>query len=358
MLNNLKKWPWQLFIAFLISALGHVILFFTLEKWEIAPSFDIQKNPIVIEARLVPMQPVKPQQKVIEQRKETEKTNSLAKPKIESTETTIQQEQESPISKELIAEPEVHTPTPATPASEQLPIGPSINETNESISPTVDMNALPRQLLIRFTVNWGQDGIGVGKAEYAWMREEDGTYILQSTTESSGVINMLKSMKLIQTSAGEITPNGLRPNVFSLERTGKPNERALFDWNKNNVQLENGEKKENVSLPPGTQDIMSILFQFAFVPPSGNELQLPIVMGRKLETYRLTIVGEEEIHSPKLGNLRTLHLRRITEDEGSKFDVWLAQERHYLPVRILRTDKKDSRPIELIASEILVPEKN
>jgi hypothetical protein len=39
-----------------------------------------------------------------------------------------------------------------------------------------------------------------------------------------------------------------------------------------------------------------------------------------------------------LGALRTLHLARQMNSEG-RFEVWLAIDRHYLPVRMLRSDE-------------------
>jgi len=98
---------------------------------------------------------------------------------------------------------------------------------------------------------------------------------------------------------------------------------------------------------------MSVLFQFAFAPPNGNELALAVVTGRKLETYRFSIVGEETLHVP-LGDMPTLHVRRPKTDDDDGLDVWLAIERNYLPVRIIRADRKDNRPIELVAAEFLM----
>jgi hypothetical protein len=39
-----------------------------------------------------------------------------------------------------------------------------------------------------------------------------------------------------------------------------------------------------------------------------------------------------------LGKVNTLHLARLTEGDG-RFEVWLDIDRHYLPVRILRSEE-------------------
>jgi len=58
--------------------------------------------------------------------------------------------------------------------------------------------------------------------------------------------------------------------------------------------------------------------------------------GKKLREYAYEVRGEETLDTA-LGALRTLHLARRTDSDG-RFEVWLAIDRHYLPVRVLRVD--------------------
>ena len=105
------------------------------------------------------------------------------------------------------------------------------------------------------------------------------------------------------------------------------------------MELIDGDKKQTVQLPPNTWDASSFAWNFAFAPlgrqgPSG-------VRDRRPAPHRVpySIVGREKLATP-LGELDTVHVKKI-QDEGDKraFDVWLAIERHYLPVRIRATEK-------------------
>jgi hypothetical protein len=48
--------------------------------------------------------------------------------------------------------------------------------------------------------------------------------------------------------------------------------------------------------------------------------------------------------------LRALHLARAVNGDG-RFEIWLAVDRHYLPVRVLRSDDKGSE-MELVLLSI------
>jgi hypothetical protein len=57
-----------------------------------------------------------------------------------------------------------------------------------------------------------------------------------------------------------------------------------------------------------------------------------------VRSYRYQVVGEETLETG-LGALRTLHLIRTPASGDGRFEIWLAINRHYLPVRILRTEE-------------------
>lgn len=347
----MNNWRRPLIIAFLVSIVFHVMLIASFQM----RSPEADKTPLrILQARLVPMQPVAPIAESVTP------PAQIAQPKKPKRRPQARPAEPAP-AMDSAAPPAPETPPIAEEAQvEALPVPqqPAVAEppNEEATSAEAQTTLLPNQLLIRFTVNWGANGLGVGRAEYRWQR--DGTrYSLHSSTESTGIVELFKSMRLSQTSEGEITENGLRPDTFVMQRTAKPTQSAAFDWLEQSLKLTDGDQSQRFSLRPGTQDLLSVLFQFAFVPPSGDELELAVVTGRKLDTYRFSIVGKETLQL-QLGELQTLHVRRSTTDSDEGLDVWLAIDRHYLPVRILRIDRKDSRPVELVASELLVTEED
>ena len=58
--------------------------------------------------------------------------------------------------------------------------------------------------------------------------------------------------------------------------------------------------------------------------------------GKKPRDYTYEVRGEETLDTA-LGPLRTLHLARVTSGD-EHFEIWLAIDRHCLPVRVLRIE--------------------
>ena len=166
----------------------------------------------------------------------------------------------------------------------------------------------------------------------------DGHYRLNSVAQGTGIFAI--AGKYIQESDGDITEQGLRPANFSVERRGKK-DHAKFNWPESSVQFsgKSGEHTEPVS--PGTQDMLSLLFQLAFTPPLGEDLTVIVSNGRKLERYAFERAGEESI-SLEGGTFHTLKIHKRRQGDEDGMEVWLALEHHYLPVKIRVTDKKGS----------------
>ena len=307
----------------------------------------------ILEARLVPMQPAEPVVEALSTAPEAVKpTPAQRRPKPSRPSTRTEA---TPPPAEIPSEPVPPTTTEPL-LQEQAPVtAPPAAEAalEKALEKKPAGTSMPKRILIHFTVNWGVDGPGVGKAEYRWLRDGN-RYELQSITESTGVIALFTAQKLLQTSIGEITENGLQPEAFVIQRGTRRSDSALFDWTEKSLKLVDSENIQTVPLPAGTQDIMSVLFQFAFNPPSQGDIEFSVATGRKLETYRFTVVGEEDLRLAG-GRIRALHIRRPKTDTDDGMDVWLDRNRFHLPVKIRSEQRRDSRPIELVASEILVP---
>ena len=180
-------------------------------------------------------------------------------------------------------------------------------------------------------------GLVSGELMLSW-KFADGHYRLDSVAQGSGIFAI--AGKFIQASEGDIATTGLRPATFSLERRGKK-DIAAFNWADNSVRFtgKSGERTETVA--PGTQDMLSLLFQLAFVPPLGDDLTVIVTNGRKLERYAFERAGNEVI-SLEGGKFNTLKILKQRKGDEDGMEVWLALEHHYLPVKIRVTDKKGS----------------
>jgi hypothetical protein len=245
--------------------------------------------------------------------------------------------------------PEVRPHAAPSPAMEPEPVAPA-SDAVEPAPPAAEPPAMPQRVTTRFTLFKGLNGLRVGRAEQVWKLDGE-RYTISSVAEASGLFSLFASGKFVQESRGEITPTGLKPSNYQVERGQKADktDTAEFDWNAMTLTLASGGGKQTLKLPEGTQDMLSFMYQLAFAPPQGSVVKLPVTNGRKLDSYSYWVV-EETLETP-MGVLNTLHLGKHREEGEKDTEVWLAADYHYLPVKISQIDK-DGDGLVLLANEI------
>ncbi len=249
----------------------------------------------------------------------------------------------------IMSNAEPTEPLPLSTKPSEIPReAPAPSATNENIATVpppeivaappiaIDPNALPlpasgeAQYKLRM-------GLVSGELTLSW-KFADGHYRLDSIAQGSGIFAI--AGKYIQVSEGDIATSGLRPATFSVERRGRK-ESAAFNWSENSVRFSGKSGERTEAATPGTQDMLSLLFQLAFAPPLGSDLTVIVTNGRKLERYAFERAGEEMI-SLEGGKFNTLKILKQRKGDDDGMEVWLALEHHYLPVKIRVTDKKGS----------------
>jgi hypothetical protein len=193
---------------------------------------------------------------------------------------------------------------------------------------------LPERIELIFIVQSGEDGFVIGQSTYSgWVR--DGRYALTSVAEATGVTGLFVAGKIVQRSEGRVTARGLQPEQFSGEKGKRIQKPVRFDWARQRLALPSGE----VDLPAQAQDLLSFSFHLALVAEADHfDRILPVTNGKKLREYRFRLIGREMLNSGA-NRIDTVHLRGSREGDGS-LDVWLAPDRHWLPVRIRTLDDK------------------
>ena len=198
------------------------------------------------------------------------------------------------------------------------------------------LNTLPPRIDMRFQVRYG---IASGEQTLLWV--SDGThYTVTSVAAATGLAGVFYRGRFAQTSSGRVTPQGLQPEEFWDQR-GDRRSSARFDAASSRYTLTpaNGAPRHFDTAGQDPQDALSLFFQFALTaPPTETELGYTVFNGRKLRDYVYTVHGEAMLETG-LGSLRTLHLVRQRDGDG-RFEIWLAIDRHYLPVRVLSSDDK------------------
>ena len=223
-------------------------------------------------------------------------------------------------------EPPVETAPPAA----GLP-APSL----EPVAPAPARIGLPGKGRIRYTITRGEGGFVVGQAVHTW--EHDGlAYKLQSVTETTGLAALFKPARVVQSSQGEVTAEGLKPREFRHERVGGP-DTANFDWARGVVAYAGREDR----IVAGTQDMLSMYYQLVLLMPKGDAVDMPIATGRKLEKYHFEMVGEETVALPG-GERRATRLK--TRSGSDTIELWLGvgkdADTRGLPLKIRFIDRK------------------
>jgi hypothetical protein len=235
------------------------------------------------------------------------------------------------------------------PRAEQLALAPQS-------APEVPVSPLPRSGYIEYNVLYGSgDGLPVGRVVQSWKIEND-RYLLASDAETTGLIDFFRPQQLRYISEGRVTPRGLKPEEFFITRTrrGKTEAaRARFDWEHQQIHYGYPDDRKVAALVEGAQDLMSLVYHFALAPPQPGRFRIAVTSGRDFEVHEIEVLPEEIIETP-MGQLRTLPLRQIARPGKEHFDLWLAVQYNYLPVRLRHYDRKGEYSGEQVAVEIRV----
>jgi len=174
---------------------------------------------------------------------------------------------------------------------------------------------------------------------------KDGQYRIVSESHAIGLLALFAPHPVRVTSSGQLTGEGLTPQHFESRRgENDPRQiRAEFDWKEARLKVARSGKNETLPLPPGTQDQLSIMYQFMFLAPDRPQvLNLSRTNGRRLEQHRYTVRTGVEIETP-LGRMATVHLVKEHQPEEEGVEIWLAPQHRYLPMKLLILDDDGSR---------------
>lgn len=236
-------------------------------------------------------------------------------------------------------------PSDEEPAVESMPEEPSI---------TINPNAyqyVETTFDVRTDIEASVDSNAPGKAKIVYELLPNGEeYQLKSLMEAKGLAALVIP-DLLQTSQGFLSSTGLQPKHYLYQFGNNKNKTfsADFDWEQKQLNLHSEKGDHELALVDDTQDLLSFMYQFMFVPPLRN-MQLSITNGKKLGIYDYSFEGEETI-ATNMGNLLTIHLWRVGDKGDEKTELWLALDYQYVPVKIRKTEK-DGRVYEMLITSL------
>ena len=189
-----------------------------------------------------------------------------------------------------------------------------------------------------------QNGLPVAVVREAF--EKSGAqYRIVSESTPAGLLALFVRTRIKIHSRGAVTPAGLRPEQFDYGRLddASKNVSAAFDWRAQQLHLTFDGRNETIALPQDTQDRVSLMYQFMFLPAEKlGDLAFHMTNGKKIEPYRYHFAGTEIIDTP-LGKLNTLRLVKQREPGDNGVEVWLAPDRNFFPVRLLILENDGSK---------------
>jgi hypothetical protein len=219
--------------------------------------------------------------------------------------------------------PELAPPRPASPSPPALARG-------EGEGPPADPLAdLPREGEVDYQVTKGSGDWRTGRGTLHWVIDHD-HYRLDLTAKAEGLPGLIYWKAVHWSSEGRIAQDRLLPDYFS-----RGDEQGVrFDWAARTLTfLPSGFVRP---LPDGCQDALSVFFQFAVRAPAEDTLTFPVTNADKLDRYTFELTERSRLELA-IGSVDTLHISRLHALQENGFEVWLAEDRHFLPVQMRLT---------------------
>ena len=243
----------------------------------------------------------------------------------------------------------IDTP-PTESAAEAPPLAPPAPPVEPPIAPP-PVKTLPPRLELEYTLFLGTQGFMIGAATYRF--EHTGNeYRIATVAEARGIVALILRGRGKVESRGLITPTGLQPLEFAVERgSSDRREVAHFDWESGVATLH---EDKVVALEPSSFDPMTALWQAYFTPPETSQQTVTLVTTRRVLNYIVERDGTETITWAH-GDIETERWQVKSEDGRTHAYFWLAPHMHYVMVK-MRVSQTARGTVEALLDAIRVDE--
>jgi Protein of unknown function (DUF3108) len=197
-------------------------------------------------------------------------------------------------------------------------------------------HALPKNIQLEYEVSRNGKLFGQVKETFSQTGKQ---YRIKSVTKGYGIYSLMGERVL--TSIGEVTKSGLKPSHFELHQ-GKSAKKTLiadFLWAKSTLNMQVKGEIRTEKLAPGTQDLASYVYQFMFNVPIKEALNVTLTTGKRLNTYQYKVLAKGEAVAVGKSSYKTIHISNQASDGEDKKELWLLQDKYYLPARYKLTDE-------------------
>jgi hypothetical protein len=214
------------------------------------------------------------------------------------------------------------------------------NELNETSQSGEKKENQYKKVVIDYDVRRSLDGSPVGAARTIYFLGENNQYSIKNEVEAKGFVSLFYWNKLVQTSDGMVTPEGLKPKNYHYQFGSKIDNFAVFDWESKKIIITMSGKTSEFDMLEGSQDMLSFMYQFMFEPPL-TKMKIYITNGKNYKPYDYSYIGEEVIET-EADKILTMHIAKFNYNNEERIDLWLAKDYRYIPVKIRKTEKDGS----------------
>jgi hypothetical protein len=343
-----------LMLAIFISTILHVLIF---NKFEVFPSFHLNHDQQLIEATLI----TKTAKSVDAPKPEVKEKQIVAKARPKKTEVKpvepeLAEHEFAPALPEVLPEvipsmdePRLMDASAEAETTEAVVEGSVDNVVAESLPLSDAPQSVPyANVDIEYDLYINDNKGRAGKAQMHYQANTVHRYFIDWTMHLTGVLALIYP-DLKQTSQGLVTEHGLVPEKYTYQFGSNESKasKAYFDWNNKVVTLQNKNGEKQQPLDDATQDVLSFMYQFMYVPPLTN-MRMLLTNGKSVSNYDYEFVGEETL-SLDFSEVKTYHIKHVRAGTEEKTELWLALDYQFLPVKIEKTEK-DGTVIRQIAT--------
>jgi Protein of unknown function (DUF3108) len=339
-------WPWRgLIWALLVAVLAHVIALL-LATSRFAFSFQNAADSTTLTTRMIEPVPVSllpPAPAAVSQPSKAKDTAPRAAQASKPPEPARAQSS-TPSEKETKIE-ENTAPAGKKPAQAAIEnIANSLPSMNSSLSQTAvpangapappDLKlSYPANAKLQFDGTFMQKGSSTsGSAVLSW--NMDGTSYKLSLEASAMVI-----FSRTERSEGKLSPQGLAPERYSSQRTGRSEQATHFMPEIGKIKFSNNKPDEILLV--GAQDRLSAIVQIAGIIGGDperykivNRIPMQVAGLDSAEIWQFDLQGTGDITVPA-ANMQALKLSRMPRNEfDQRLEIWLSPLLGYLPIRI------------------------
>jgi hypothetical protein len=179
-----------------------------------------------------------------------------------------------------------------------------------------------------------RNGIEMGQVTDAFRRTGE-RYSLVSESRATGPLKFALSGTIHLESHGTISNNNLSPTLYRRLRSDNPkkSDQVEFDWKAMLLTLRHNNLVRQESLSAGTQDNLSQLYSFLYLPSLPDKLVVPIANGKDVDIYRYNQYPAPAMTTPA-GTFDVVEYRRDATPGQKAISVWISRDLPHLPVQI------------------------